>query len=30
MIKVEMLDAVSQTINEEFDYLYQFETNDNK
>ena len=26
MIKVELLDAVSQVINEEFDYLSQFET----
>lgn len=29
MIEVERLDAVSQTINEEFDYLYQYETADN-
>jgi len=29
MIKVELLDAVSQIINEEFDYLYKYETADN-
>ncbi|GAB6009166.1 AAA family ATPase [Dysgonomonas reticulitermitis] len=28
MIQVEQLDAVSQTINEEFDYLYQYETDE--
>jgi predicted ATPase len=29
MIKVELLDSVSQIINEEFDYLFQYETDNN-
>jgi hypothetical protein len=30
MIPMEQLDSVSQTINETFDYIYQYETNYDK